>query len=328
LTGTLLAVSLLLLGADDQTPTVVAERPALTIDSCIAVDRATVRQVMELEISDARLSPASVTVRCVDGAQEIRIRRSNSLDREDVRTIHIAPADDDDTPADREARSRELALAIAEFVRLPGPASRPPQDLPAPPPPESVSKPTITSTPAIAATPAAEVPEGRWQLGLLWTFEHFSRGEGLVGADLFVSSRLGRWFLAELRIGGRLGSDQTLSGEHLTARAAAAAVAAGVNLWSRRRTFGGALVLRAQGYLVQFRAEATGNGHAETANLGAFALALEPRLMVTLTRRFSLQVSAAAGWVPRGIVVRIQGVETPSMSGVVVAADLAGVFTF
>lgn len=149
-----------------------------------------------------------------------------------------------------------------------------------------------------------------------------------MGADLFVSSRLGRWFLAELRIGGRLGSDQTLSGEHLTARAAAAAVAAGVNLWSRRRTFGGALVLRAQGYLVQFRAEATGNGHAETANLGAFALALEPRLMVTLTRRFSLQVSAAAGWVPRGIVVRIQGVETPSMSGVVVAADLAGVFTF
>jgi hypothetical protein len=324
LTGTLLALSLVLLGVDDQTPAVVAEAPSLTIDACIAVDQATVRQVMELEISDARLLPASVSVRCVAGAQEIRIQRSDALDQEDVRTIHMVPVADGDTPAERQARSRELALAIAEFVRRPGPAARPPENLPAPVPPSPVPVPVL----AITSTPATEAPEGRWQLGILWTFEHFSRGQGLMGADLFVASRLGRWYLAELHIGGRQGGDQTLADERLTTRAAAVAAAAGVSLWSKRRVFGGALMLRAQGYLVQFRFGSSGEGRLETANLGAFALALEPRLMVALTRRFSLQASAAAGLVPRGITVRIQGVETQSMSGVAVSANLAGVFNF
>jgi hypothetical protein len=324
LTGTLLALSLVLLGADDQTPAVVAEGPSLTIDACIAVDPATVRQVMELEISDANLWPASVSVRCVDGAQEIRIGRSDSLDRGDARTIHIAPVADDDTPAERQARSRELALAIAEFVRRPGPAARPPENLPAPVLPSPAPAPTL----AITSTPATEAPEGRWRLGFLCTFEHFSRGQSLMGADLVVASHLGRWFLAELRIGGRLGADQTLPGEHLTTRAAVVAAATGVNVWSHSRVFGGGIVLRAQGYLVQFRAEETGEGRPKAANLGAFALALEPRLMVALTRRFSLQASAAAGLVPRGIVVRIQGLETQSMSGVAMSANLAGVFAF
>jgi hypothetical protein len=324
LTGALLALSLILLGADDQTPALVAEGPALTIDPCIAVDPATVRQVMELEISDAHLWPTWVRVRCVDGAQEICIGRSESLDKGDVRTIHIAAAADDDTPAERQARSRELALAIAEFVRWPGPAARPPENSPAPALPSSAPVPAL----ATASMPAREVPEGRWQLGFLCTFEHFSRGKSLMGADLVVASRLGRWFLAELRMGGRLGADQTLPGEHLTTRAAAVAAAAGVNLWSKSRVIGGALVLRAQGYLVQFRAEATGEGHVETANLAAFALAVEPRLMVAVTHRFLLQASAAAGVVPRGIVVRIQGVETQGLSGLAVSANLAGVFAF
>jgi len=327
LTGTLLALSLVLLGADDQTAEVVAERPSLTIDACIAVDQATVRQVMELELSDAHLWPATVSVRCVDGAQEIRLGPSDALDREDVRTIYIAPVADDDTPAERQARSRELALAIAEFVRRPGPAARPSENLPAPVPPAPVPPAPVPAL-AITSTPAIEAPEGHWQLGFLCTFEHFSRGQSLKGADLVVASRLGRWFLAELRIGGRLGADQTLPGEHLTTRAAAVAAAAGVNLWSKSRIVGGALVLRAQGYLAQFRAEADGTGHFETANLGAFALAVEPRAMVAVTHRFSLQASAAAGVVPRGIVVRIQGIETQSMSGIAMSANLAGVFAF
>jgi len=311
------------MGGDDQTPAVVAEGPSLTIDACIAVDQTTVRQVMELEIPDARLLPASVSVRCVDGAQEIRIRRSDSLDQEDVRTIHIAPTAEDDAPAERQARSRELALAIAEFVRWPGASARPPQPPPVPPPPSPAP------APAPAATLATEARQGRWQLGILYTLEHYSRGQNLMGADLFVTSRLGRWFLVELHIGGRLGGDQTLPrGEQLTTSAAAVAAAAGVNLWSKTGVFGAALLLRAQGYLVHLRAEPVGGGRPATANVGAFALAVEPRLMVAVTRRFSMHASATAGVVPRGIVVRIQGVEAESMSGIAVSAYLAGVFAF
>jgi hypothetical protein len=313
------------MGGDDQTPTVVAEAPALTIDACIAVDQATVRQVMELEISDARLLPVSVSVQCVDGAQEIRIRRSDSLDQEDVRTIHIAPTADDDMPAERQARSRELALAIAEFVRWPGPSTRAPQNPPAPLPPS----PAPVPAPAIATATASDLQEGRWQLGILCAFENYSRGQNLVGPDLFLTSRLGRWFLAELHIGGRLGGDETLPrGDRITTSAAAVAAAAGVNLWSNTRVFGAALLLRAQGYLVHLRTEPAGGGRPETANLGAFALAVEPRMMVAVTRRFSLHASAAAGVAPRGIMVRIQGVQTESISGFTVSAYLAGVFSF
>jgi hypothetical protein len=324
LTGTLLAFSLVLFGAEVQTPEAVAASPTLTIDACMDVDQATVRQVMEVEIADARLLPATVSVQCVDGAQEIHFRRSDSPDQEEVRTIHITPATDDDTPAERQARSRELALAIAEFIRRQEPAAQPAQNPPVPVPPPAPAVPEVK----IAPSPATEAPEGRWQLGILCAFEHFSRGKNLTGADLLVASGLGRWFLAELRLGGRLGADQTLLGAHLTTQAAAVAAAAGVNHWSRSRVFGGALVLRAQGYLFRFRADGIGDGRSQAASLGALALALEPRLMVALTRRLSLQAAVAGCLVPRGIVVRIQGVETQSVSGVALSASLAGVFTF
>ena len=66
----------------------------------------------------------------------------------------------------------------------------------------------------------------------------------------------------------------------------------------------------------------------KSANLGAFALAVEPRLMVAITRRIFLQASAAAGLVLKGIAERIQSVETQSLSGTMVSANLAGVFAF
>jgi hypothetical protein len=322
LTGTWLALSLVLFGAEVQTPEAIAAGSTLTIDACMDVDQATVRQVMEVEIADTRLLPATVTVKCVDGAQEIHVQRSDAPDQEEVRTIHITPAADDDTPAERQARSRELALAIAEFIRRQEPAAQPAQNPPVPSPSPAV--PVL----ATFSSPATDAPEWRWQLGILCAFEHFSRGKNLTGADLLVASRLGRWFLAELRLGGRLGAEQTLLGAHLTTQAAAVAAAAGVNRWSRSGAFGGALVLRAQGYLVRFRADGIGDGRSQAASLGALAIALEPRLMVALTRRLSLQAAVAASLVPRGIVVRIQGIETQSISGVALSASLAGVFTF
>jgi hypothetical protein len=324
LTGTLLALSLIVLGVDDPPATVVVEGIGLSIDACIAVDQETVRQVMELEIPDTHLLPASVTVRCVDGAQEIRITRPGSPAQEQVRTVQIAPASENETPAERQARSRELALSIAEFVRWPGADSRSQQNLPAPNPPVPVAVPEV----ATASQPATEVPQGRWQLGLLCAYERFSHGHNLMGGDLFLGSRLGRWYLAELRIGGRLGSDSLSSGEHLTTRAASMAAAAGLNLWSKGHVLGGALVLRAQGYLAQVRGDASQESRFTTGTLGALALQVEPRLMVALTNHLFLQASAAVGWVPQGIVVRIQGVEALSISGIALSANLAGVITF
>jgi hypothetical protein len=324
LTGTLLALSLILLGVDDQPPMAVVKVISLSVDVCIAVDQETVRQVMELEISDAYLVPASVSVRCVDGAQEIRISRPGSPAQEEVRTVHIAPVPDNETPAERQARSRELALSIAEFVRWPGTDSRSPQSLPTPAPLPPAAVPEIASV----SKPATGVPEGRWQLGLLYAYERFAHGHSLMGGDVFMGSRLGRWYLAELRIGGRLGSDSLHSGQHLTTRAASMAAAAGLSLWSKGHVLGGALILRAQGYLAQIRGDASKESRFTTGTLGALALVVEPRLMVALTNHLFLQASAAVGWVPQAIEVLIQGVEAQSISGVALSANLAGVINF
>jgi hypothetical protein len=306
------------------TPAMADNGPSLTIDPCVAVDEKTVREVIELEIRGARMLHASVSVRCVDGAQEIRVLPWISPETEGIRTINLPPVADDDDVAVRQARSRELALAIAEYIRRLDAAqhltreSQKPKPLPTPPP--------LVPAPTMPATPPT--PDGRWQLGLLSAFEYFSGGQTLAGGDLFVASGLGRWFSAELRAGGRIGADEPLPGGRLTTRAATASTAVGFSLWSQRRPVGAALVLRAQGYLVQFRVEQFGEGRAPTALLGALTLAAEPRIAVTLTRHLLLEASAGAGFPLHGIVVRTQGTENRSMSGLVVSGSLGGVVSF
>ncbi len=323
MTGTFFALWLAAFGSE-VTPGAVGNGPSLTIDPCVAVDEKTVREVMELEIRGARMLPTSVSVGCVDGAQEIRILPWISPETEGIRTIKLSLVADGDDVAVRQARSRELALAIAEYIRR--------LDAAEPPTRESL-KPTPSSTPPLLvpapATPAAPpTPDGRWQLGLLSAFEYFSGGQTLAGGDLLVASGLGRWFSAELRAGGRIGADEPLPGGRLTTRAATATTAVGPNLWSQRRPVGAALVLRAQGYLVQFRAEQFGKGRAPTALLGALTLAAEPRIAVTLTRHFLLEASAGVGFPLHGIVVRTQGTETRGMSGLIVSGSFGGVVSF
>jgi hypothetical protein len=321
-TGTLIALWLAAIGSE-LNPEMADIGPALAIDPCVAVDEGTVREVMELEIRGIRTIPTSVSVECIDGAQEIRVLSRISPETEAIRTIQLSPVADDDDSAARQARSRELALAIAEYIRRLDTAARTARE-------SSPSRPPLPSIP-LPASPAilpAEGPNDRWQLGLLSAFEHFSGGRTLVGGDVFAASCLGRWFSAELRAGARIGPDEPLPGGWLTTRAATASAAVGFNLWSERRWAGAALVLRAQGYLVQFRVEQFGASRAPSAFFGAATLAAEPRLALRLSRHLRLETSAGVGLPLRGIVVRMDGIETRSMSGLVVSASLGGVASF
>jgi hypothetical protein len=321
LTQALLALLLLGLGAEVPTLAPVDQGTQLSIEACVAVDQATVRKVMELEISDAELLPASVEVRCLDSSLEIRIRRQSTPSQEDVRTSHMAPGSTDATPAEIQARSRELALSIAEFVRWPGDHPQPDEvTAPAPPaPPVEI---------VVAPQPAPRPDEPRWQLGALYSLERFSQGHTLTGPDLSFAAHLGRWTLVELRLGGRWGSDRLSSGQELSTRALAVSAGAGVDLWSKNRVVGGALVLRAQGYLAWVRGDASMDSHFSTGQLGVLAFFAEPRFMVALTHHLFLQTSAAVGWVSQGIAVRIQEVEAQKISGIALGANVAGVITF
>jgi len=291
-----------------------AERsPTLELDVCLQVDESVVQNLVQLELGDARTrhanAPIAVAVRCIEGGQEIRVEPWASRGDDGIRTIELPDADD--ATAALEARSRELALAIAELIRRleitrPLPAEPPP-----PPPP-----------PPIVAVPIAppEAPPGPFGIAALSSFEYFTGGQWLAGGDLALTVALGRWALGDLRVGGRFAGGETLPAGRLSARAGTAALGAGLNAWSRRRTLGFALMFRAQGYGVEYRAELPDS--SRTAVLGAFVVAVEPRLIVAVTRRISIAAGAAAGLPLHGIVVRTQGVETDSMSGLVLSGSL------
>ena len=307
----------------ERTGDVAQQNPVLDLDPCVEVDDSAVQNLVDLELRDARTGdrdvPISVAVRCLEGAQEIRVEPWASLGHDGLRAIELPPADDAD-PAAREARSRELALAIAELIRrleITHPLR------PKPPPPPPAPSPPI----AISAPPDAdESGRRRWQLAALSSFEAYTGGQKLAGGDLSVAAPIGRWILTELRVGGRLVDGGTSPVSHLTGRAGTAAVAAGLNVWSQRRALGFALMLRAQGYAIEYRVESPDNG-SQSARLGALAIAVEPRLFVAVSRRISLTAGVGAGIPLHGIIVRTQGAETDSLTGLVVSASLGALLT-
>jgi hypothetical protein len=301
--------------------------PAVELDPCLNVDESVVRNLVSLELRDVHagdgMASLSVGVRCTDGGQEIRVEPWASRGEGGVRAIDLPAADDAD-PAAQEARSRELALAIAELIRrlqITHPLGPQP---PRQPPPTTATN----SANIVAYAPPPDGSAGRWRLGVQSSFESFAGGQRLAGGDLFVAARVGRWILADIRIGGRLVGEGGSPSVRITARAGTAILAGGLNLSSSERAISGTLLVRAQGYLLEYRAEPSGDPEIRTVVLGAFVVALEPRLFVALSRRVSLTAAIAAGLPVHGVVVRTQGTEADSLSGLLLSGNLGAVVTF
>jgi hypothetical protein len=315
-------VALVLFAASSEAiPDTAEHSPSLDIDPCAGVDAQTLRDLVDLELRGSRARPLdvpiSVSVRCVDGAQEIRVEPWASRGDDGIRSIAL-PTGDDADPAAQEARSRELALAIAELVRrleITRPLAPPP---PPPPPPVVVAPPP----------PPLEAASRGLQLAVLSSFDAFTGGQKWAGGDVCVAAPIGRWLLSEVRIGGRILTGDTLPAAGLTARAGTAAVAAGASFSSPGRRLGYALLLRAQGYAIDYRLEPSADGGPRTARLGAFVTALEPRVVAAVTSRISFAAAVAAGIPIHGIVVRSQGAVTESLTGFVLSAHLGVMVTF
>lgn len=308
---------------DPRTEAAALEKPALYIDACVEVDGAAVKNLVDLELRDAPSrdpeAPISVEVRCLDGSQEIRVEPWASVGGDGTRSIALPAADDAD-PAAREARSRELALAIAELIRrLEITQPLHPQPPPAPPPPPTL----VLSTSA-----APEEPHRRWRLAVLSSFEAFTGGQKMAGGDISFGARIGRWILGEVRVGGRFVDGQSSPVARLTGRAGTASVAIGPSIWSEHRTVGFEPMLRAQGYAIDYRAESPGDGGARTARLGALTVAAEPRLIVAISGRIALTAAVGVGIPLHGIMVRTQGAKTDSLTGVTISAGLGAAVTF
>jgi hypothetical protein len=319
----LLALALVATGAE-ATPGPAEHGPLLEVEACVRVDALVVQNLvdLELDLGDARARrptvPISVAVRCLDGAQLIRVEPWASRGDDGLRTIELPDAYDE--AAAVEARSRELALAIAELIRRleitrPLPPEAPP---PAPPPPPAPAAPPVV----VAPSSPPDEPRHRWQLGALTSFDAFPGGPWLAGGDLSFGVSLGRWVALDLRAGGRSVQGLTSSSERLTARAAVASLGAGLNVWSQRHPIGFVAMLRAQGLGVAYRLGSAGEDPARTTWLDAFAASVEPRFLVRMSGHLTLALGGAAGLVLHGIVVRVQGVETSRMSGLSLSGNL------
>ena len=303
-----------------QPPLVPSSSPYLTIDPCVDVDEEAVRDLVELELRGVRVTgsplPESVTVTCVDGAQEIRVGTSPATEQPTVRTLHL-PELPTTAPAAIEARSRELALAIAELIRGPALAPEPPPPAPAPP------------TIAIASTPPApEPPPPNRQLGFAAAYERFSEGATLAGADVFGALRVGHLY-GELRVGGRRGSDQSFPAERLVTRALDASASVGVSLLPSRSRLAVGLGVRAQTYLVELSTDSADSTPQRPVRLAAVFAALAPQLALAVTPHLLVTADAAVGLPVRGIVIRApEQQKTASLSGTLLSIALGAAFAF
>jgi hypothetical protein len=233
-----------------------------------------------------------------------------------------------DAARDCVERAR-VATVFAALVLEPVDADQTLMEPPSRLPPSSAPlAPTSVAASTTSPGRAAAEPGRSWHVGIRSSFEYFSGGRTLAGGDIFAALSWGRWVVAELGAGGRVGADQPLRSGQLTTRAATVAAAAGLELISRGRLSGSAVVVKAQAYLVHFDAEQSGKRPEQTALLDAWTVAVEPRLALALTRRLSLAAAAGVGFALRPIIIREQGITQASMSGLVLSAQVGGGFSF
>jgi hypothetical protein len=173
----------------------VATLRLIGIDSCVDVEAEEVRRLASIELqasSEAASGIFDVAVSCKEGGQELSVT-NRATERVTVRGIDLSAVG----TRDRDARTRELALAIAELVRRANEEEQ--QARAEPPPPEPVVTPPAAPIPVHSESP----PSWRAQLGASAVIDAATGGEALFGADIAGRIHLSPWLIGELRVGGR-----------------------------------------------------------------------------------------------------------------------------
>jgi hypothetical protein len=313
---------------------------ALTIDPCLDIDEQTVRHLVDLELGDPGDRAASrpgitVSVLCVKNGQEIRLEPRAVGQPPTIRRPLRLESPEGAGLAAREARTRELALAIAELVRrfesdgasAPSVAESEVAQPPQTPPVPEVRATAPTASITRPASPVAAATSMR--IGALSAVEFFSGGRTFVGGDLIAGMRVGRRFDAEIAAGVRVDMGQKAQMARLDAAALDVAVALAARLWSYRESLQTSVWLRARGFAYQWRVESDGgNSGAQTTTLAFATVAAGPRVGITLGRRALVIAEAGVGRPLPAVVVRDQGRTIGSVSGWLVSGNLGAAFLF
>jgi hypothetical protein len=287
----------------------------LTVDSCVDADREELRRLLEVEyrgpLAEAdRIDRTQVLVRCTEDHNEVRVlvpRRP----KETVRTVDLTSLG----PVAREAKTRELALVIAELVRS-AEASEPA--------PERVALPPAPEKPAPLPEPT------RWtQIGALFTAEKYSGGQAQMGPGMAARFALNRYFNAEVRAGARWAETLTVPDGEITSRGLEGGIGVGIDAFPNESRAGLLLTARAEVVWLQIQGNENGTTASGRSVTGLTVVAgAAPCAWIALTRSLRVLVEPTVLVPIHRLTIEDQGLRVSALDGVGVAATLGMVAHF
>jgi len=287
----------------------VATLAPISIDPCVDVDAEEVRRLTDIELAASREASAEVldvVVSCREGGQELRLTERASQ-RVTVRGIDLSASG----TRDRDARARELALAIAELVRRSNqPTAAPVQyrAAPAPPPAQPPFRPAAPGVP------------WRTQLGASAVVDGWTGGQALYGAELAGRLHLGRWLIGELRLGGR--KTGLLDLERGTMDGYALAGSAGVSLDATPYARRAGLAFGARLGIARLRYSVVGDDGVRLGAASASAVSANATAsgFVAISGQVGLLVDASIGGALHTVVIQENNRSISALNGVLLSS--------
>ena len=290
--------------------------PTIAIDPCVEVDADEVRRLAALELNTWRAGPSaaalSVLVTCGGNVQELHLT-DRVKGQETVRKLDLTAS----SGTDRDAKTRELALAIAELLRRVQVDSTPESARAPTPPPIARERPHAAATSGDTGTNARPF---RLELGAAGRGTTWTGGEVLLGADLSARTHLNRWLIAELRVGCGKTRPVELDSGTLDANGMTAAAGVALDVSPSWRSAGLALGTRLGAEWLRYAAIDRRGVPYGGRDAGALTAAGTVNAFVALSAPLCLTVDAAVGGALHSIAIRDNGQKVSRLGGVLLSS--------
>jgi len=281
----------------------------LTVDACVDADREELRRLLEVEYRGPLADPdrsdlTQVVVRCTEERNEVRVlvpRRP----KETVRTVDLSGPG----AVAKGAKTRELALVIAELVRSAQASEPVVETIPAPRNPDKVA-------------PLLSAPSHWTQVGALFTAEKYSGGQAQLGPGMAARFAVTRYFTTELRVGARWGETLSARDGYINSRGFVGGIGAGIDAFPDQNRAGLFLVARAEVEWLRVQGNDSGAASGQSASGAAVVASAAPCGWIALGRSLRLLAEPAVLVPLHTLVIEDRGERVSSLSGVGVAATL------
>lgn len=293
--------------------------PTIDIDPCVEVDADEVRRLAALELHTSQAGPSAsaltVLVTCGGDIQELRLTDPVN-GQETVRTLDLNAA----SGTDRDAKTRELALAIAELFRRVQVDSTP-EPAPAPKPAPIALEPSENPPTKLDDSSSSARPF-RLELGAAGRGTIWTGGEVLLGADVSARTHLSPWLIGELRVGGSKTRPVELRSGTVDANGMTAAAGVALDVTPSWRSAGLALGVRLGAEWLRYAAMDRGGAAYGGRDAGALTASGTVNAFLLVSAPICVTVDSAVGGALHSIAIRDNGQKVSGLGGVLLSSAL------